>query len=316
MSYPENRAWPGHPVIREILRRKAEGIAGNFGRPGPRLGLVIEGGAMRGVYSGGALVAMEELGLSGVFDDVYGESAGATNSCYFLSRQASFGIRIYLEDLPSLKFVNPFRLGRMLDLDYAIDTVVAKVKPLNVEKVLASPSNLYIALTNAHTGLGRMVEAKGQKTPLLTLLKASGALTPLYNHPVMIDGEPYVDGGIANPIPVRSAIEHGCTHILVLLTRANGFVGRLNLAERLFLAPLCRRWTPGFREAYFGLHMQLYNKTRALALGRDAAPGVEIAVISPVVGSPLLDRATISRKKLLAAMEDARRQTHEALRPG
>lgn len=159
-----------------------------------------------------------------------------------------------------------------------------------------------------------MVEARGQKTPLL--FKASGALTPLYNHPVVIDGEPYVDGGIANPIPVRSAIEHGCTHILVLLTRANGFVGRLNLAERLFLAPLCRGWTPGFREAYFGLHMQLYNKTRALALGRNAAPGVEIAVISPVVGSPLLDCATISRKKLLAAMEDARRQTHEALRPG
>jgi predicted patatin/cPLA2 family phospholipase len=258
---------------------------------------------------------MEELGLSGVFDEVYGESAGATNSCYFLSRQASFGIRIYLEDLPSIKFVNPFRLGRMLDLDYAIDTVVSKVKPLHVTEVLASPSNLYIALTNARTGEGRMVDAKREKIPLLTLLKASGALIPLYNHPVIIDGEPYVDGGIANPIPVRTAIENGCTHILVLLTRTSEFVARLSLAERMVLAPLCRGWTQEFRKAYFEMHVNRYNQTRALALGRNGVAGAEIAVISPGAGSPRLERATISRKKLLAAMEDAKFRMRQALHP-
>jgi predicted patatin/cPLA2 family phospholipase len=317
-SFPNNQAWPGHSVVREIVRRKLEGAIGNSAsarREGGKLGLVVEGGGMRGVYSGGALVAMEKLGLTDVFDEVYGESAGATNSCYFLAGQAQFGINIYLDDLTSLRFANPFRPGTMLDLDYAIDVVVKSVKPLNIERVLASPSALYLAVTNALNGEPRMIDAKREGVPLLTLLKASGALVPLYNHPVMIEGVPYVDGGIANPIPIRSAIENGCTQVLVLLTRPPAFVAGLTALERLWLAPLCRGWTPEFTRVYFGRHFALYNKTRALALDRESAGAkVDIAVIGPAADSPGLGRATIGRKKLLAAMTDAMGRTREVFR--
>src|ERR1035438_807636 len=161
------------------------GIAGESGATsgGAKLGLVVEGGGMRGVYSGGVLVAMEGMGLTGVFDEVYAESAGATNSCYFLAGQAKYGSAIYLDDLTSLRFVNPFRLGRIIDIDFAIDVVVKSVKPLDVARVLASGSGLHIAITSALNGDARLVDAKRDGIPLLTLLKASTAIAPLYNRP-------------------------------------------------------------------------------------------------------------------------------------
>jgi len=73
---------------------------------------------MRGVVSAGALIAMERVSLTSVFDEVYGESAGAINACYFLAGKAAFGGRIYLEDLISSRFINPLRPGKILDMDF------------------------------------------------------------------------------------------------------------------------------------------------------------------------------------------------------
>jgi predicted patatin/cPLA2 family phospholipase len=311
----DNSGGPENAVVKEIVRRCLEGITDDSHRVngGAKLGLVVEGGGMRGVYSGGVLVAMEQMGLTSVFDEVYGESAGAINSCYFLAGQAKYGSAIYLDDLTSLRFVNPFRIGKIIDLDYAIDVVVKFVKPLDVGRVLASRSGLHIAITSALTGEARLVDAKREGIPLLTLLKASGAIAPLYNCPVLIDGIPYVDGGITNPIPVRSAIEDGCTHILVLLTRPPDFVSPgYTAVERFCMAPLFRSWTPAFVNVFYEQQHQRYNATRAVAFGKDRGRGgVNIAVIGPDAKSPAVSRATVLRGRLQAAMDDAMRKTRD-----
>lgn len=315
----DNAASPDHPVIQEIVRRGRGKIDGNSRgalQGGVKLGLVVEGGGMRGVSSGGALVAMEALGLSNAFDAVYGESAGAINSCYFLAGQGSFGIRIYLDDLTSLKFANPLRVGTILDVGYAIDVVVKTIKPLNIERVMASPSDLFMAITSAVTGESRIVDVKREGIPLLTLLKATGAIVPLYNHPVMIGDQPYVDGGIANPIPVSSAITAGCTHILVLLTRPPEFRSEgFSSFQRLCLAPLFRKWPRAFVESFYRRQDLLYNEARNIAFGR-TPPGrdVKIAVIGPAPDSPLVGRSTVFRKRLLAAKDDAASRTREVFR--
>ena len=268
---------------------------------------------MRGIYSGGVLVALEELGLSSVFDKIFGESAGAINASYFLAGQGSFGIRIYLDHLSSLKFVNPFRVGSMLNLDYVVDRVMKEIKPLDVDRVLASPTDLFVAVTSAVDGHSRLVDAKREGIPLLTLLKATGAIVPLYNHAVEIAGQPYVDGGIANPIPVHSAIQAGCTHILVLLTQPLSFrsVG-YNRFQRYCLSPLFKKWPNKFVDSFYLRQSRRYNETRDLAMGRTVVKeGVHIAVIAPTPDSPLLSRATISRRRLLAAQEDAEHRTRE-----
>lgn len=316
MTPAGNLAWPGHSVIREILRRRDHHVLGNSQEAkasAVKLALVVEGGGMRGIYSGGVMVSMEELGLSGVFDNVYGESAGGPNCCYFLSGQGKLGIRIYLEDLPSRKFVNPVRLGRMLDVDYVVDEVIAKIKPLDSERVLQSPSDLFLSVTHALTGRPRLIDVKRDGVPLLTVLKASAAIVPLYNHYVWIDGEPYVDGGIANPIPITNAVEHGCTHILVLLTRPRDFVNQpLPWWHRAWVRRLGRRWTPAFQDVFYARHASLYNRSRDLVFGCCALPpGIEIAFIAPRIDSPAMGRATVSKPTLHAALADAKRTALE-----
>jgi predicted patatin/cPLA2 family phospholipase len=313
-----NIATPDHAVIREIVRRQVCGLRGNASESNGtvKLGLVVEGGAMRGVYSGGVLVAMEELGLTDVFDEVYCESAGAVNACYFLAGQGAYGIRIYFENLPSLKFVNPFRLGTIIDVDYAIDVIVKAIKPLDTERVLKSPSHLHVAVTHASTGQSRMVDVKQEDVPLLTLLKATGAVVPLYNRAVEIGGQPYVDGGIGNPIPVQAAIEGGCTHVLVLLTRPPAYTCRQYSAfQRLCLAPLLRGWPQAFVESFYERSGTRYNQARDIAFGKTAIKGgIQIAVINPADDSPPLARITVARKKLSAAMRDAVQRTREVFR--
>ena len=313
-----NIASPNHSVIKEIIRRRMSGLRGNSGASdvAAKLGLVVEGGAMRGVYSGGVLVTMEELGLTDVFDKVYCESAGAVNACYFLSGQGACGIRIYLEDLTSLRFINPFRFGTMIDVDYAFDVVVKTIKPLNTERVLKSPSDLYIAITHATTGKSRIVDVKREGVPLLTLLKATGAIVPLYNRAICIDGQPYVDGGIANPVPVRAAIEAGCTHVLVLLTRPAAYTSHnYTPFQRFYLSLLLKNWPAPFVESFYERSSTRYNETRNIAFGKTTVKnGINIAVISPALDSPEIARITIARKKLTAAMNDAIRRTREIFR--
>src|SRR3954451_18408795 len=118
----------GHGAER-VLQRLAERRRGE--RAG-RLGLVIEGGAMRGVRSAGGLCALERLGLSEAFDCVFATFGGAVNGAYFLARQAVYGTTIYYENLNRREFINALRFGKLVDIDYVIDRVTKELKPLDL----------------------------------------------------------------------------------------------------------------------------------------------------------------------------------------
>ncbi len=290
-------------VISEILKRN----------PGTKLGLVVEGGGMRGVHSGGALLALADLGLHSAFDAVFAESAGAVNAAYFLSGQVDLGLGIYLEDLISLRFFNPLRLGRILDIDFLIDEVMSRRKPLDTARVLASPTRLHVALTNALDGSPLLIDTSTTPHPLLRVLHATAAMVPLYNHPVLLDGLPYVDGGIANPIPILSAMEAGCTHILVLLTRPRSFrIREFTPRQQAVLKHTLRRWPAAFRHVMLHHRVQRYKLARALAYGESSLfPHVQVTVVEPTLeAAKKISRVTRSAPALLAAVEQARRQTH------
>jgi predicted patatin/cPLA2 family phospholipase len=271
---------------------------------------------MRGVLSCGALIALEHLDLSAVFDEVYGESAGAINACYFLAAQVAFGGRIYLEDLPSPRFINPLRIHKILDIDFLIDHVMTYVKPLQVDKVLQARARLFISLTNAYNGTARVVDVKYESIPLLKLLKASASIVPLYNQAVILDEVPYADGGIADPLPVKHAIWRRCTHILVLLTRPCGYTAQpYHGLERFLLQHALRRWNAPFVAAFLEGRYRRYNEARSIALG-DTPMGndVQLAVICPTASTPKVSRITIERHRLRAAMDDSMRHTLQLFR--
>jgi predicted patatin/cPLA2 family phospholipase len=312
LRIPANVAHPQHPVIQEIQRRRALLHRGqDLSGLETKLGLVVEGGGMRGVLSCGALIALEQLGLSAVFDEVYGESAGAINACYFLAAQVAFGGRIYLEDLPSLRFINPLRPTKILDIDFLVDHVMTRVKPLHVPHVLRARSQLFISLTNANDGTARVVDVKHEPIPLLMLLKASASIIPLYNKAVLLDGIPYADGGIADPLPVKTGIRRQCTHLLVLLTRPCGYSAHPYQGfQRLLLQHLLRRWDPRFVMAFFEGRYRRYNEARRIAFGEiSTGNAVQIAVICPTASTPNITRVTVQQHRLRAAMDHSIRHT-------
>lgn len=279
---------------------------------GKRLGLVIEGGAMRGVCSAGGLVALEHLGLSDVFDEIYATSAGAMNSSYFLSAQASFGIRIYYEDMAKGRVINPWRLWKVLDLDRIFDHIVGRERALRVDAVQSSRTHLFAAVLDADTGESWLVDTRATRTPLLTVLKACTAVPVVYNGSVVVDGRRCIDAGVACPFPMREALASSCTDLLVMLTRPAGFRWELpgRMSDWLF-----RAYARGNRRLLraYAEQPERDAELRDLALGRTPArAGVNIATLC-TADDEVVHRLTVDPAQLHAAALGFGRRTLQVL---
>ncbi|HVZ71088.1 MAG TPA: patatin-like phospholipase family protein [Polyangia bacterium] len=283
-----------------IAAIRARGAGGARDR---KLALVVEGGGLRGICSGAGAVALEHMGLTSVFDEVYGTSAGAMNAAYFLAGQAALGMRIYLEDMVRREVVSLLRFWRIFDIDWLFTHVITGSKPLRLDRVLASPSRLHISLLDAAAGTAARTDTRALTSieALLTALKASTALPVLFNRRFDVDGRPCMDAGIVNPIPIESAIADGATDILVLLSRPEAYrraaPGR---ATRWIFDWRAARGNATLSEA-FANQFTIDARQRALALGKAPAPaGVRIATIAVDEGDTV-ERLTTDPRRLHAA---------------
>src|SRR5215813_2663129 len=178
-------------LLKERVAQVQHGIAPLDGR---KIGLIVEGGAMRGVISCAALQGLEELGMTEVFDEVYGGSAGAVNAAYFLAGQAGYATTIYYQKINNTRFLRRFWHRQIVNIDDLFDCIIKSERPLRVDKVLASRSQLFITIADARTGEAFLSHPQSSQTPLLTLLKASSAIPLLYNGLVDVDGRACLDG--------------------------------------------------------------------------------------------------------------------------
>lgn len=259
-------------VLAAIRARAARRRAGDAAPDGRKIALVIEGGAMRAVCSAGGAAALAHLGYVDLFDEVYATSAGAMNASYFLSHQPSSGMRVYLENCTTRMFFNPLRFWKVIDVDHLFEQVVLVEKPLDVARILASPTALFVAIADQRTGEGRVVDVRATTTPLLQILKAATAIPVLYNRTVDVDGRPSLDGGIAIPFPLEQALANGCTDVLVLLTRSADHRDQPpTWASRRMFDLLCARGSVGLNEAYATRHTRVH-RARELALGHAPVP--------------------------------------------
>ncbi|HVZ85715.1 MAG TPA: patatin-like phospholipase family protein [Polyangia bacterium] len=302
-------------AVAAINARAARFKAGDRTPDGRKLALVIEGGALRGVCSAGGVVALEHLGMTDVFDQVYGTSAGVMNASYFVAGQASLGIRIYYEDMNRREIVNPWRFWNILDLDRLFAQAILGSKRLQLDAVLAARSRLYIAALDAEAATGRLFDAQALGTPerLLEALRAATAVPLLYNKPTTVDGHRCLDAGVVNAFPVADAVAAGCTDILVMLTRPLGYrrpmAGRLT---RWLFGALCARGNTKLTRAYALRHEQDAAQ-RNLAFGRAPVPaGVNIATIC-TNDDEAVQRMTTDRALLQAGALAFGRKTLRAL---
>lgn len=173
---------------------------------------------MRACYSAGALVPLWELGLIDCFDHIIGSSAGAINGAYFLGADKD-SANIYLNDLTNKNFVDLLRRDKKIDVDYAIDMVVTHKRPISINRLKAARPKLHVVVTNANSGRRGVISDHSDLELLYEELRATAALPILYNKKVRINDRYYIDGGVADLIPLDVAHELGCTDIVVLMTQ-------------------------------------------------------------------------------------------------
>lgn len=267
-------------AVIEAIRARAERWRAERGAAdGRRLGLVVEGGAMRGVCSAGAMTALAHLGLSDLFDEIYATSAGALNASYFLSGQADVGIRVYYEDMIAARVINPWRIWKILDLDQVFDRILTGRKALDATAVAASRTRLYVSMLDARTGELLLVDTRTARAPLMTVLKACTAIPVAYNRSIEVDGRLCIDAGVANPFPLQEALASGCTDLLVLLTRPRHFRRPRPARTSDLIFNLYARGKRELRQAY-ARQPQRDAELRDLALGRaPVRAGVNIATL-------------------------------------
>ena len=185
-----------------------------------KTGLVLEGGANRTLFSCGVMDAFLEHDL--MFDYIIGVSAGAAWGASYVSRQKLRNKMIadnYMNDKRYMGSNNLFRKKNRsyYGLDFVYNQIPNKLIPFDYEAYRNNPCEFYAVVTNLDTGKPEYlsVPRDDKNNKLLIATCALPFMFPI----VMIDGKPYMDGGISDSIPYEKALADGCDRVVVVLTR-------------------------------------------------------------------------------------------------
>jgi predicted patatin/cPLA2 family phospholipase len=169
--------------------------------------LVLEGGAMRGIFTAGVLDSLAVLDAP-PFDLVIGVSAGACCAVSYLAGQVGRNRRIFVEQMTTREFADPLRAlrgGSLVDMDFIMGPVTFLRDPLDLHALRASPVELEAVAAEAVTGQARYLPAQGRDC--VGALLATVALPVFYRGgPVPFRGERLFDGGVVDPVPVGRAL--------------------------------------------------------------------------------------------------------------
>ncbi len=183
-----------------------------------KTGLVLEGGAMRGMYTAGVLDVMLDEDIH--VDGVIGVSAGVLFGVNYLSKQRGRSIRYnkrFNGDKRYMGMHSLFTTGNIVNTEFAYYTVPYELDVFDDETFMNSGVPFYAVVTNMQTGKPEYMKIHSVFDQM-EVLRASASM-PLVSKPVYLDGVPYLDGGIADSIPYEKMMEMGYDRIIVVLTR-------------------------------------------------------------------------------------------------
>ncbi len=222
-----------------------------------RTGLVLEGGAMRGMYTAGVLDVLMEHGIQA--DGVVGVSAGAVFGCNYISHQIGRTIRYntkYCKDPRYGDFRSLFRSGNIYEEEFCYHELPERLDPFDWETYRNSPVEFYVTCTDVDTGRAVYHRCTGQREDL-RWMQASASM-PFVSRIVEIGGRRLLDGGISDSIPVDWFRSIGFEKNLVVLTRPRGYRKRPPKAMPI-LRYMIRRY-PALVAAMKTRHIR-YNRT-------------------------------------------------------
>ena len=256
--------------------------------------LIVEGGAMRGAWAAGVLAFLHERGRR-QYDLVYAASSGACSAAYFVAGMWEPGLAIWRKLACNVVHKTNFlRRKPIIDLAYLVDHVIRSHIPLSVEALQKAPTRFFIVLTDCHTGEPVYFHARDER--VFAALRATSSMPLATRGFDFVDGHPYADGGVSDPIPIRRAIADGATDITVVMTHNPDFLlkptprwlGRLAYPD---FPQVARVWTA----------RQNVNYNTALELMKHPPAGVRIQVFRPLRPLPV-GQFTIDQKRIEATL--------------
>lgn len=227
-------------------------------------GLVLEGGAVRTIYSSGVCDGFLEQSF--LADFVVGVSAGIAYGVSYASRQEGRNLRIlerFVRDSRYMGAGNLLKPGNRsyFGLDFAYDEIPNYLVPFDYAAFESYPGRVEAGVTNLLTGKTDYypMTCEDKRFVLLRATCAMPLLFPIFE----INGKPYLDGGVGDSVPFRRALRAGCDKLIVVLTRERSYYREPEKLERM----ICRRYReyPAFCEA-IRTRAERYNADRAAIL--------------------------------------------------
>ena len=216
--------------------------------------LVLEGGAMRGMYTAGVLDVFMDNNIK--FDAVVGVSAGALFGVNLLSGQRGRVIRynkIFNSNKNYLGIRPLLKTGNIVSTEYAYDLVPRKLDPFDDEVFMKSGIPFYAVVTNIRTGEPEYIQIKSVFKQM-DVLRASGSM-PVVSKPVRLGHGLYLDGAVTDSIPYEKMLEMGYDKVVVVLTKPAGYVKKPMPG---YMTLLYKKNYPKFEEKFRNRHI-MYN---------------------------------------------------------
>ena len=189
----------------------------------PTSGLILEGGGMRGVFTCGVLDNLMDRGIR--FPYTIGVSAGACNGLSYMSGQRGRGKYSNITLLEEYRYIGLKQLllkGNIMDFDLLFYEFPERIIPYDYETFAKCEERYEMVTTSCHTGQACYFDEKEDPKRIIDIVKASSSL-PFVSPISYVDGEPMLDGGISDSIPILRARELGFDNNLVVLTRNKGY---------------------------------------------------------------------------------------------
>lgn len=250
---------------------------------------------MRGAWAAGVLAFLHQRGHR-QYDLTYAASSGACSAAYFVAGMWQPGLAIWREHACKVvRKTNFLRHKPVIDLAYLVDHVFRRHVPLSVEALQKAPTRFFIVLTDCLTGEPVYFHAHDER--VFDALRATASMPLATRGYDYVDGHPFADGGVSDPIPIQRAIADGATDITVVLTHSPDL--RLKAIPR-WLGRVAFPEFPKTAEAWTTRQYLHYNA--ALELIKQPPPRIRLQVFSPVK-SLSIGTFTNARKRIEAAVD-------------
>ena len=200
-------------------------------------GLVLEGGATRGVFTSGALDYLMEQDY--YIPYIAGVSAGACNAVDYVSRQAGRTKDCMIHKEKENRYFDlkkTIKNRSLFDMEMIFDKYPNEIYPFDYDTYFQSSIQCELVVTNCITGKAEYLNETVKKERLMKICRASSSI-PLASPMVTVDGIPYLDGGLADSIPIIHSLKTGHKKNVIILTRNYGYRKRnLKKSKSLYVA--------------------------------------------------------------------------------